>query len=110
MEQSLTVLGMLFFMFLVLAAAVEAILEIFRGLLESIGITFLKGKYSVEDAIKLSRDISDSSNALLNSKIEVLKATAQQLDNKMANVVGVLDQLNEDLLSGVKNRRKLLHC
>ncbi|TDQ21634.1 hypothetical protein EDF75_3802 [Raoultella sp. BIGb0149] len=106
MEASLTVLGMLFFMFLVLATAVEAILEMFRGMLESVGITFLKGKYSVEDVLKLSNDIS-SDNAGLNSKIALVKSAAQQLGGKVKTEIDQLKKLDVELSHNVNNKEKV---
>lgn len=106
MEASLTVLGMLFFMFLVLATAVEAILEMFRGVLESVGITFLKGKYSVEDALKLSNDIS-SDNAGLNSKIALVTSAAQQLGDKVKTEIDQLTKLDVALSHSVSNKENV---
>lgn len=106
MEASLTVLGMLFFMFLVLATAVEAILEMFRGMLESVGITFLKGKYSVEDVLKLSNDIS-SDNAGLNSKIALVTSAAQQLGDKVKTQIGQLKKLDIALSYNGNDKEKI---
>lgn len=107
MEASLTVLGMLFFVFLVLATAVEAILEMFRGVLESVGITFLKGKYSVEDVLKLSSDIS-SDNAGLNSKIALVKSAAQQLGDKVNTEIDQLKKLDVELSHNVNDKEKVM--
>ena len=62
MNSLLGVLGTLFFMFLILAATVEVILELFRGTLERFGITWAKGKVSLDDSLKLA---SDSTFAIL---------------------------------------------
>lgn len=58
MDSLLGALGLLFFMFLVLAAAVEVILEMFRGTLERFGITWAAGKVSLDDALKLAAEFA----------------------------------------------------
>jgi len=45
-------------MFLVLTAAVEVVLEVFRGILERLGITWAKGKVSLEAALKLAGEFA----------------------------------------------------
>ncbi|UVM52978.1 hypothetical protein LOY38_13570 [Pseudomonas sp. B21-015] len=98
MESLLTVLGLLFFMLLVLAASVEAILEMFRGLLESIGITFLKGKYSVEDALKLAGEFASGDDAI-KTKLEAVKGVAQQLGAKVSTRIAELETLKANISS-----------
>lgn len=99
MDSFLTMLGMLFFMFLVLAATVEVILEMFRGLLESLGITFLKGKYTVDDALSLSGEFA-SGNEAIKTKIELIKSVAQQIEHKASDKINDLNMLKSNL-SGV---------
>lgn len=57
MDSLLGLLGMLFFMFLVLAAAVEVILEVLRGILEQFGLTWVKSKVSLDEALRLSSEL-----------------------------------------------------
>lgn len=81
MDAFLGVLGLLFFMFLLLSAAVEAVLEVFRGTLEAIGIKMLKGKISIDDALKLSDEFAPG-NTVLKAKAETLAFVAAQLGQK----------------------------
>lgn len=96
MESLIGLLGMLFFMFLVLAAAVEVILEVFRGLLEQFGITWAKSKISIEDALKLSSEFS-MGNVDLNTKLQAVKSSAQQIGTKALDTVAVLETINDKL-------------
>ena len=96
MESFLALIGMLFFMFLVLSAAVEVVLEVFRGMLERFGITWAKSKVSLDDALALSREFAPD-NTELNTRIEAVKATAKQLGDKAAEKITALDQLKENL-------------
>ncbi|SEI60183.1 hypothetical protein SAMN04244572_01006 [Azotobacter beijerinckii] len=98
MDSLLAMLGTLAFMFFVLAAAVEVILEIIRGLLESIGITFLKGKYSIEDALALASEFA-SGNEALKTKIEAIKGVAAQLGTKTSSSIMELDALKSSISS-----------
>jgi hypothetical protein len=52
MEALLSLLGTLIFMFLVLAAAVEVILENFRGALERFGMTWVRGNITMEESLR----------------------------------------------------------
>ena len=45
--------AVVFYVFLV-AAATEAVLEVFRGALERVGITWLKGTTSLDDIVKMA--------------------------------------------------------
>jgi hypothetical protein len=78
MENLIALLGLLFFMFLVLAASVEVILEVLRGTLEFFGLKSIKGKISVEEALKLSAEFAPN-NTELNTKIEAVKSAASQI-------------------------------
>ena len=72
MDSFLALLGMLFFMFLVLSAAVEVILEVFRGTLERFGVTWAKNKMSLDTALALAKEFAPN-NTELNTKIEAVK-------------------------------------
>lgn len=98
MESMLVLLGMLFFMFLILSAAVEAVLEVFRGLLEHFGITWARSKLSLEDALQLSREFAPPNSPELAAKIEALKTAAQQMQHSTESRLQKLDQLKADLL------------
>lgn len=56
MDDYLGAIGLLFFMFFLVAAATEAILETFRGTLERFGVQFLRSQYSLDDAVKMSTE------------------------------------------------------
>lgn len=86
MEDFVAVIGTLLFVFLVLSAAVESVLEAFRGVLEAFGITFLKGKVSLEDALKLSGEFA-AGDAALQAKVEAVKTVANQLTRAGQTIV-----------------------
>jgi hypothetical protein len=96
MESLLETLGLLFFMFLVLAAAVEVILEIFRGVLEKFGVTWSKGKVSLEDALKLAREFAPDSKDL-HAKLESVRAAAKQVAGKAKAQIESLDAIRDEL-------------
>lgn len=77
MDGLLSVLGVLFALLLILAAAVEAVLETFRGVLERIGITWLKGKTSLEDSLKLAAEMSPDNQLMATKLVAVETAVAQ---------------------------------
>lgn len=91
----LATLGLLFFIFLVLAAAVEGIVELLRGALESCGFTVLKGKYSVDEALKLANEFA-TGDVALKAKLEALNDVAQQIKTRLANEITSLQALKED--------------
>jgi len=96
MELLLALLGTLFFMFFILAAAVEVILDVFRGILERIGLTWVRGKVSLDDALKLAAEFSPE-NADLLPKIQALKSAAEQLEKKSAGSMAALDRITQQL-------------
>jgi hypothetical protein len=96
MESFVALLGLMFFMFLVLAAAVEVILEMFRGLLERFGITWAKGKVSLDDALKLASEFAPD-NTDLYTKIEAVKSAAQQITKTASSKIEELTKLQADL-------------
>lgn len=95
MDSFLAVLGMLFFMFLVLAAAVEVILEMLRGVLERLGVTWAKSKISLEEALALSQEFAPE-NSDLTAKIEALKNVADQLGSKSVRTRNLLQDLQAE--------------
>jgi hypothetical protein len=96
MEAPLAILGTLFFMFLILAAAVEVILDVFRGVLERVGLTWVRGKVSLDDALKLAAEFSPE-NAGLTPKIQALKSAAEQLQKKSTGSMAALDRMTQQL-------------
>lgn len=96
MESFLALIGTLFFIFLVLSAAVEVILAIFRGTFERFGITWAKSKVSLDDALALSREFAPD-NIELNTRIEAVKAAAKQLGGKATKNITALDLLKKNL-------------
>jgi hypothetical protein len=96
MENLITLLGLLFFMFLVLAASVEVILEIFRGTLECFGFTWVKGKVSLEDALKLASEFAPN-NTELNTKLQAIKSTAEQTRKNLAQRMATISQIEAEL-------------
>lgn len=92
MDNLIALLGMLFFMFLLLAASVEVILEMFRGGLEWFGITWAKGKVSLEDALKLSAEFAPNS-VELNTKLQAVKSTAEQITKTASERLATIEQI-----------------
>ena len=98
MENILELLGFLFFMFLVLAASVEVVLELFRGLLEAIGFSWQRGKISLDDSLKLAKEFS-SDDKELYTKLQAVKSAAEQIEKKVSDKIQNLATL-KDKLSG----------
>lgn len=96
MNSLLGVLGTLFFMFLVLAAAVEVILELFRGSLERFGITWAKGKMSLDDSLKLASEFAPN-NTELNTRLQAVRSAAEQIKDKVPGELSTLDSLKQKL-------------
>lgn len=96
MNSLLGVLGTLFFMFLILAAAVEVILDLFRGVLERFGITWAKGKVSLDDALKLASEFAPN-NAELNTRLQAVRSVAEQLKDKVPAEMTRLATLEQKL-------------
>ncbi len=102
MDSLLATLGLLFFMFLVLAAAVEAILEVFRGALERLGITWVKGKVSLDDALTLANEFA-LSNSDLMCKLQAVKTVAEQLKEKARDKIERLENFAKRLQAAGAN-------
>lgn len=96
MDSILGYLGMIFFMFLVLAAAVEVILEVFRGALEAIGISWARSKTSLTEALKLSSEFSLPGDPLDNKILAIIQVTSQY-GKKLEDKKEKLDALRESL-------------
>lgn len=107
MEQLLATLGLLFALFLILAAAVEAALEMARGLLERIGITWLKGKSSLDDALKLAAELAPTSE-YLTTKLAAIEAAAAQVKKLAVDKQNDFLQLKEKLLSATSTSPEAL--
>lgn len=101
MESMLALVGILFFMFLVLSTAVEVILETFRGVLEWFGITWTKGKISVDDAISMAGEFTEG-NPTLATKIHAVESVARQVEKKAGEKLLQLDKLGKDLADASK--------
>lgn len=96
MEALLTTLGTLLVMFMILATAVEAILEAFRGLLERLGVSWAKSRVSLEDALLLASEFSDPQSAL-QTKLQAVKATAEQFADTSKDRLDKLEAIRTDL-------------
>src|SRR5262249_32953848 len=107
MESLIELLGTMFFMFLVLAAAVEVILEMFRGVLERVGITWAKGKFSLDEALRLSSEFAPD-NKDLHTKIQAVKFAAQQLTKTAGKKIEELTQLQTDLAAAGANVNEIV--
>lgn len=98
MNSLLGVLGTLFFMFLILAASVEVILELFRGTLERFGITWAKGKVSLDDSLKLASEFAPN-NVELNTRLQAVRSAAEQIKDKVPAEMTKLATLEQKLSS-----------
>lgn len=96
MNSLLGVLGTLFFMFLILAAAVEVILDLFRGVLERFGVTWAKGKVSLDDSLKLASEFAPN-NAELNTRLQAVRSAAEQIKEKVPAEMSQLESLKQKL-------------
>lgn len=97
MESFLSVLGLLLACLLVISAAVEATLEMFRGVLERLGFTFLKGKTSVEDAVKIAKEMGGGGNAALSVRLAAVESAVAQVSTLKAEKTKVIEDLKRDL-------------
>ncbi|HEV7253996.1 MAG TPA: hypothetical protein VGN97_12995 [Mesorhizobium sp.] len=102
MEGLLTAIAVLFAFFLVMSAAVEMILESFRGFLESVGLTWLKSKVSLDDALKISSEFVPT-NSLAAAKISALIGVAEQTKKIGPDRIEALKRLRDDLVGAGLN-------
>lgn len=102
MESLIALVGVLFFMFLVLSTAVEVILETFRGFLEWLGITWTKSNVSMDDALRLASEFTEG-NSVLGAKIHAVESVAKQIENKAGEKLGQLKKLSDDLADASKD-------
>ncbi|OJT22337.1 hypothetical protein BO221_21320 [Archangium sp. Cb G35] len=86
----------MFFMFLILAAAVEVILDLFRGTLERFGITWAKGKVSLDDSLKLASEFAPN-NTELNTRLQAVRSAAEQIKDKVPAEMTRLATLEQKL-------------
>lgn len=98
MEKLIALIGLLFFMFLVLAASVEVMLEACRGALEFVGFKWVKGKVSLDDALKLATEFAPN-NTELYTKLEAVRSAALQVQTvaseKLQSLNAIGDKLKE---------------
>lgn len=83
-DNAIAALGMLFMLFLVVATASEQIIEVFRGVLQSVGINILKGGVTVAEATKLSAEFMPQGSEA-RAKAEALLAVARDYPKTMEN-------------------------
>jgi ABC-type transporter Mla subunit MlaD len=96
MEAFLALVGMLFFMFFVLSAVVELVMEVFRGVFEFFGVPLAKSKVSLDDALALSKEFAPD-NKDLSTRISALYMTAEQLSERAKEKITALDDLKTNL-------------
>ncbi|MDH5181303.1 MAG: hypothetical protein OEZ39_00660 [Gammaproteobacteria bacterium] len=106
MESLVALVGVMFFVFLVLATAVEVILETFRGILEWCGFTWAKGKVSLEEALSMAGEFTDG-NTLLAAKIQAVETAARQVEKEGGEKLTQLDQLGRDLAATGKTSEEI---
>ncbi|WP_041659362.1 hypothetical protein [Acaryochloris marina] len=96
MDSFLSLIGMLFFMFLVLSASVEVILEIFRGFLEQFGVVWAKSKISIEQSLDLLKEFSGNNSEMV-SKVDALMNAQKQLKMKSKHNITTLNEIKLEL-------------
>jgi hypothetical protein len=92
----LTALAVLIALFLVMAAAVEMILETVRGLLEQFGIEMLKGGVSLDDALKISAEFVPDGSAAA-ARVSALVGMARETGKVTAETLSTLETLRDEL-------------
>jgi hypothetical protein len=102
MESLIGLIGTLIFIFLILSAVVEMIVELFRGVLEKLGITWVKSKITLEDALKLSTEFAPNIPGM-NTKISAVRNAAGQFKSSMEETNTRLEKLQEDLRKSPEN-------
>ena len=102
MQDYLGAVGLLFFMFFVAAAATEAILEAFRGILERFGVTWLKADKSLDDAVKESTEFLPAGSeargkvAALQDVVKNIKAVTKEKKDAIQALRTKFDALAPD--------------
>lgn len=104
MENLLALLGILFLMFLVLAASVEVVMEVFRGALESIGVTWAKSKVSLDDALALASEFAPNDKDL-NTKLQAVKSVAEQLEKTAAEKINSIKNIETQLRGSITDEQ-----
>ena len=104
MQDYLGAVGLLFFMFFLVAAATEAILETFRGILERFGATWLRAGKSLDEAVKMSTEFLPAGSEA-RGKIAALQDVVKHIntvtvDKKTA--IGILKGKVDAVLPGSK--------
>ena len=100
MDQALAALGMLFMLFLVVATASEQIVEAFRGVLQSLGITKLKGGVTVAEATKLSAEFMPPGSEA-RAKAEAMLAVARDYPKALADKQAQIQQAVQDITAAL---------
>ncbi|PWK33479.1 hypothetical protein [Cupriavidus plantarum] len=96
MQDYLGAITILFFMFFLVAAATEAILEAFRGTLERAGFTFLKSSVSLDDAINMATQyLPDGSQTL--GKVAALQELVEKAPKQVALKLDELQAVRQAL-------------
>jgi hypothetical protein len=99
MPDYLGAVGLLFFMFFLVAAATESILELFRGVLERFGLTWLKADKSLEDAVKMGAEFLPPGSeargkiAALQDVVKDVRAVAADKKVEIADLKAKIDAL-----------------
>jgi hypothetical protein len=91
-------LGLLFFLFLVLGACVEVILEVFRGFLERFGVTWAKSKISLDESLKLASEFAPDEKDL-HTKLQAVKSAALQIEEQAGDKIQSLNTIKNNLAS-----------
>lgn len=96
MQDFIGAVGLLFFIFFVMAAATEAILETIRGLLERFGIKFLKAGISLDDAIRMSTEFLPPGSEAIG-KMAALGDAVKKVRNISQEKIAALAALEADI-------------
>ena len=96
MENFLELIGFLFFLFLVLAASVEVLLELLRGAFEACGFSWQRGKISLDQCLQLAKEFSIDDKELY-TKTQAVMSAAEQVRNKVAAKIETLNNIKNSL-------------
>jgi hypothetical protein len=107
MDAVIATVGYLFFIFFVIAATVEAILETGRGCLAFLNFNVLVGKYSVDDILQLSKEFAPNPDQI-EPRIQALKTAANQLGKKGGDFRGEAEKIEAEILKAVGVKQEII--
>ncbi len=99
MDDLIGTIGIVLSIFLVLSAAVEVIVESFRGTLELFGIETLKSKVPLGETLKLAEEFSSVANKDIKVQLKSIKSVAEKLSNISEDINDQIKKIDDDIKS-----------